>query len=360
MLSRVVRSLVVPVVSLAAEVLGTALLNVKRATGLLRPLEARPLTSYGTPTAVSVKGRVRERTGVAAAAPDDPPWRNLVATVRRFTATALPGATVRLELGDTTTEVTSDGDGYFRAVLHPDAPLPAGWHDVTAHLLHPDPGGALHPPVTGRALVPPPDAEIGVISDLDDTVLRSHLTDRWSAITTFLFTNATTRAPFPGVAGLYRALKAGPAGEAHNPVFYVSASSWNTHDLVTEFLELQHVPAGPLLLRAWGLDVDVDATRPGLGHKAGVIHDLLDTYPHLSFVLIGDSGQRDPEIYRDLVRGRPGRIRAVYIRDVTHDVRHAEVQAIAAVLTAAGTPFVLVPDTAAAAAHAAGLGLVAG
>jgi phosphatidate phosphatase APP1 len=91
----------------------------------------------------------------------------------------------------------------------------------------------------------------------------------------------------------------------------------------------------------------------------GVIRRLLSTYEDLSFVLIGDSGEEDPEIYLQAVREHPGRIIAVYIRDVTSVERDAEVRTIAAEVRKLGTEMVAVPDTASAAEHAASIGLVA-
>lgn len=352
------RELVWPVVVRAEDAARVALLRLKRSLGLLRPLRAQPYLGHGTPSVVHVKGRVRERTGVDGPRPSDGPLDNLLATVRRFTATPVPGAKVLLDLhagtgGDAV--VVSDADGYVRATLRPDAPLPPGWHALTAQLQAP--GEQERTP--GRVLVPPPDADFAVVSDLDDTVIRSDITRPLRALATVLLHNARTRTPFRGVAAFYRALQAGPSGAATNPLFYVSSSPWNLYDLVTAFLELNRVPAGPLFLRAWGLDAD---SRPGgghHGHKSELLLGLLETYPHLRFVLIGDTGQQDPEIYRDVALAHPDRVLAVYVRDVTTPERDAEVAVVARQVTDAGVPFLLVPDTAAAARHAAGLGLVA-
>ena len=81
----------------------------------------------------------------------------------------------------------------------------------------------------------------------------------------------------------------------------------------------------------------------------------------MPFVLIGDSGQHDPEVYRRLVERHGARIRAVYIRDVAArgPERAAEVAAIAAALRATGGHLVLAADSVAMAEDAARLGLIA-
>jgi phosphatidate phosphatase APP1 len=90
-----------------------------------------------------------------------------------------------------------------------------------------------------------------------------------------------------------------------------------------------------------------------------VIRHLISTYENLPFVLIGDSGEEDPEIYLQAVREHQGRIKAIYIRDVTSVERDAEVRAMADKARKLGTEMVTVFDTTAAAEHAASIGLIA-
>jgi phosphatidate phosphatase APP1 len=157
------------------------------------------------------------------------------------------------------------------------------------------------------------------------------------------------------VGAFYKALQRGKEGGSFNPIFYVSSSPWNIYDVLEDFLDVHGVPPGPLFLKDWSPTV----LGKHQDHKLGVIRRLLDTYPDLPFVLIGDSGEEDPEIYLQTVRERPGRIRAVYIRDVASAERDAEVRTLADEARKLGTEMVAVPDTVAAAEHAASIGLVA-
>lgn len=360
MVSVNIRGSVLSAAARAKDAIDVAVLRGKQATGMMRPLRAWPYLGHGTPQLAHIKGRVREQTGVTPPKPTDGPVQNLAATVRRFTATPLPSARVRVRVDGNEVEVCSDADGYFRATVEARTPLAAGWHDVSATLLTSGGAGKLQAgePTASRVLVPPLDADFGIISDLDDTVLRSEVTNPLRAAATVLLSNATTRMPFEGVAAFYRALRAGPAGAGSNPLFYVSSGPWNLYDLITAFLESQEIPAGPLFLRAWGLDADALPGGGHRGHKSELIAGLLETYPRLRFVLIGDSGQEDPEIYRAIALASPDRILAVYIRDVTTPERDGQVQAIASEVSAAGVPCRLVSDTAEAARHAVECGLI--
>jgi phosphatidate phosphatase APP1 len=192
---------------------------------------------------------------------------------------------------------------------------------------------------------------------MDDTVLQSEVTSFLRAARIVLLENALTRLPFPGVAAFYRALERGATGAEANPIFYVSSSPWNLYDVIDGFLEAQRIPTGPLLLRDWDLG---RLSERHARHKGTVIREIFDTYPELPFLLIGDSGQEDPEIYAELVRERPGRIRAVYIRNVTASTERAgRIRALAREVADAGSTLVLADDTMAAARHAALHGWIA-
>jgi phosphatidate phosphatase APP1 len=200
-------------------------------------------------------------------------------------------------------------------------------------------------------LIPPSSAVYGVISDMDDTVLQSGVTDFLRAARTVLLENARTRLPFPGVAGFYRALAAGPTGTAGNPVFYVSSSPWNLYDVIADFLEVQQIPTGPMLLRNWDIGPSLLRNAP---HKLASITEILATYPSLPFLLVGDSAQEDPEIYADVVAAYPGRILAVYIRNVRPEPeRLSGIRFLAERVQAAGSALVLADDTLTVARHAA-------
>jgi phosphatidate phosphatase APP1 len=319
-----------------------------------RHVELHPFRGYGTPTRLRLRGRVLRSTGLARSRLGDSVVDNLRNMFRRFESDEVPGALVaaRTALGDQA-RVRADEEGYFDVVLDLPRPLedPRVWEPLDLELLEPAaPAGVAH--ATGQVLVPR-DPEYAVISDLDDTVLRSHATSLWQMAKLTLLHNAHTRLPFEGVAGFYQALQRGRDGEAYNPVFYVSNSPWNLYDLLEDFLDVHGIPRGPMLLRDWS----PRTLKAGEVHKLAAIQGLMDAYPRLPVVLVGDSGERDPEIYRQMVLRHPGRVLAVYVRDVA-PTRHGAVRAIAAELAEHGVELVFSPDTEAARRHALDRGLI--
>lgn len=320
---------------------------------------------FGTPERMYLKGRVLRGGLLPPAGERDSAMLNLANMIQRFESDEVPGVRVVARLDGVARETVTDEEGYFELWLEPDAPADTGrlWREVALEL--PDHRAADGEPVrdTGLVLVPPPQSRFGVISDIDDTVVRTGATTPLRMARTVFLGNARTRVPFPGVAAFYRALQHGAGSADFNPVFYVSSSPWNLHDLLTEFLTLQGIPLGPLMLRDWGISAD-EVIPAGHGrHKQGAIRRIMDTYPELPFVLLGDSGQEDPEIYSRVVHDHPDRILAVYIRNVSGAtpraaLRTAAIRALANEVAAAGSTLLLTDDTVAAAEHAASRGWI--
>jgi phosphatidate phosphatase APP1 len=165
---------------------------------------------------------------------------------------------------------------------------------------------------------------------------------------------AQSRVAFPGVAALYRALHRGASGGECNPMLYVSRGPWNIYEMLAEFFELHGIPPGPLLfLREWGLTLRHPLPHRAVDHKVELIREMVEFYADLPFILIGDSGQHDPEIYTRIVEEHPGRVRAVYVRNVSREPERREaIEALAKRVVEAGSGLVLAADSFAMAAHA--------
>jgi phosphatidate phosphatase APP1 len=330
--------------------------SFKRRFGLLDPFEILPYRGHGTSRELFLKGRVLEETGITHPGPDDALWLNLLNMIRRFASDEIAGARVLASFGELRAETTADEEGFFEVRFRLAEPLDGSsrWHPVELELLSPPSPGGGEVRSKGHVLVPR-GAGFGVISDLDDTVVRSSATNLLKMAWIVVRNNAHTRLPFEGVGAFYEALRRGKEGDSSNPIFYVSSSPWNIYDLLEDFLNVHGIPPGPLFLKDWSPTV----LGKHRDYKLGVIRKLLETYEDMPFVLIGDSGEEDPEIYLQVIREHPKRIKTVYIRDVTPGERDTEVQAIASEARRLGTDMVTVPDTVAAAEHAVSAGLIA-
>ncbi len=335
---------------------------IKRAARAVRsllrkdPIEILTYYGYGNSLRAHVHGRVLEVRNVSTSTDSDSAFRNLLNTYRRAEADPIPFARVRVEYAKTTVDMTADDEGFFSGWIDLREPLSSDdeWNRYRVCLVapvRPD-----HPTADGKGdvLVPAKMARFGVISDIDDTVIQSRVSNFLQAARTVMLGNARTRLPFPGVAAFYRALRDGASGDEKNPIYYVSSSPWNIFDVITEFMELQKIPRGPLLLRDWDIGWGLLSPARHLLHKIGPIRDLMKLHPELDFILIGDSSQHDPEIYRQVVGEFPNRVKAIYIRDVTSGSaeRSTSVKKLAAEVLAAGSVLMLAEHTLDAARHA--------
>ena len=306
-----------------------------------------PYIGHGAADGVVVRGRVL----------DDPPRSEAVEgegvaaavrrTLRDFMTDELPGVPLRVTVAGATVETVTDAEGYFLARLRPDPDkLTRPWTSGTVELSGEYRGlpGPHTTPLEVR--VPEPAARFGILSDIDDTILETGVQRVGRMIRQTFTGSALTRTPFPGAPDLYRDLAA-----LVNPVFYVSSSPWNLHAFLIAFLRHRGFPMGSVLLR------DLLGTRAGREQKDGRIREVLDLHPQLPFVLIGDSAEKDPEIYADIVRAYPGRILAVYIREVRLDPGDGRVEKVSDAWDH-DVPFVLAPDSDAVRRHATQLGLL--
>lgn len=325
--------------------------------GLLDRMEVMPYRGHGTSDSIYIKGRVLEEKGITPSSREDTALGNLRNMIRRFNSSEIPNAMVRGRRSGVEVETTADDEGFFE--LRIDLPEDESrderfdWHPVEVELRKPGKPGSVW--TRGWSLMPPEDAEFYVISDLDDTVLDSRVTNLLAMLWIVLFNNAHTRLPFPGVATFYEALRGGSDGERRNPLFYVSSGPWNIYDLLVEFMDVHEVPHGPIFLKDWSINVFGSHED----HKLGAISHLLGTYHDKRFVLIGDSGEEDPEIYAKAIYQNPGRIKAAFIRNVTGDARREEVREIMNSLPPADAKMHLVRDSGEAAEIAAEMGLIA-
>ena len=306
-----------------------------------------PYRGFGRGNEMLLRGRVLAERAITRVKEAESLWRNVLNTYRRFQSDEVANAGVRARYRDAIVESVTDEEGYFQIRLEPkELDKLRIWHEVGLELAD---GGAT---AIAHVMLPPANAEFGVISDIDDTIVHTNATSLLGMVRSVI-RNAAARLPFEGVAALYRALH-----RDRNPIFYVSSSPWNLYELLHDFMHINEIPHGPMLLQDWGIDEKTLLLDSHEEHKLAQIQTLVDYYPDMRFVLIGDSGQHDPEIYLRVVRAHPQRIAAAFIRDVTPDLRDQGVARIIEESNAAGVEMLYVRDSNEAMEHARRLKLV--
>jgi phosphatidate phosphatase APP1 len=165
-----------------------------------RPLMVEPYAGYGSAAGMTFGGRVLVDEGFVQPDASHGRWRNLVELAKRLESDEVPGARVRIDFQGQSTEVVADEEGRFRVDLVPAQPqLLQAVNLVQLELIDPVPAaGRAAPRADAQVMVPLPSARFGVISDIDDTVLQSNVTRRWTMLKTLAINNAHSRKPFAG------------------------------------------------------------------------------------------------------------------------------------------------------------------
>ncbi|WP_433791268.1 App1 family protein [Actinoplanes sp. CA-252034] len=253
-------------------------------------------TGYGAPGWARVMGRVLlARPGMVRKR------REKVRGWRSFTTTPVSSALVRIELGGTITEARTDRSGYLDVIVKGD--LDPGWGCARLST-----EGTV--PVDAPIRVIDPAVKFGVISDIDDTVMVTTLPRPLLAAWNTFVLDEHARTAVPGMAVLYERLVHANPG---TPVVYLSTGAWNVAPTLTRFLSRHLYPAGPILLTDWGPTPD-RWFRSGQEHKRKSLQRLAEEFPDVRWLLIGDDGQHDQEIYSEFAREHPENVAAVAIR----------------------------------------------
>lgn len=258
-----------------------------------------PYIGYATPDHLVVRGRVLSALRRNKPLPQQSLWVNFRQMVSLFLTDEVAGVTVR----SSGVECISDEEGYFSLLLP--RGNEAGWVEVDVEI-------SGRPGITQcLVLVADQRARFGVISDIDDTVLRTGAYSIFRNLWTSLTGNALTRRVFPDAVTFMDKI----AQREMNPIYFVSSSPWNLHQFLQAIFARAGLPRAPKFLRDLGLSKTQFVTGTHGDHKGSSIDLLMAANPELGYVLVGDTGQHDAFVYRDAVQRYPGRVLAVVLRE---------------------------------------------
>lgn len=222
---------------------------------------------------------------------------------RAFTRIAAAHSSVTVKIGSTTHRVTADRGGVIDINLP--ASLRPGWQEIS---LESADGFVTTAPV----FIVDPKQRVGIVSDIDDTVMVTALPRPLLAAWNTFVLDVHARTPTPGM-NVFDERLLDAFGHGTTPVIYLSTGPWNVAPTLARFLGRNVYPAGPLLLTDWGPTPD-RFFRSGYDHKVENLRRLAAEFPNIKWILIGDDGQHDEEIYGNFAREFPDHVKAVAIR----------------------------------------------
>ncbi len=288
------------------------------------PIIISPYLGYANDKVFFFKGRVLENEMLYDTNTEgSSKIKNFINNFKRFETDEKAGVNVRIDFAGQSFETLTDHEGYFTLYQEWDKPLQntaKQYLPVDVELISGIENVSEKIKAQGEVYIPSSNADYGIITDVDDTVLQTHVTSflKLKMLYHTFLKNARERKPMEGMVDLFQSFVKGGNGNRQNPIFYLSHSPWNIYDLLEEFLETQDFPKGPILLRDYG----IKPSGAFAHHKTESIIQILNTYPDLPFVLLGDTADYDADFYIDIAKRFPDRIKAIYIRQ-TKDTKNA-------------------------------------
>jgi phosphatidate phosphatase APP1 len=326
------------------------------------PLQIISFYTYGTKSHLYLKGRALEDEDIDL---EKKGWLSLlVNSWKRFETDEIRNTPLRLTFSNgEVIEGSTDAEGYYLIKESNDV-LRAnidseGWlsYEVSYGLEKSNRKIQLNNRFLGKMLIPKTDSSFGVISDIDDTILHTGVASplKWQVIINTFFKTPHKRKALEGAAEFYHLLHSGKSKKEANPIFYVSHSPWNLYRYLELFLRQNNFPKGPILLRSMSnfLMKKHQGEKP---QKQKEILNLLKTYPDLPFILIGDIGEHDPDIYMEIAEEFPDRILAIYLRSVKHKKKMIRVRRL--IENYKATKVLMVESSAQAIEHASENGFI--
>lgn len=292
-----------------------------------KALSIKLYRSYGNAQRLRIWGRVIDRKDDTSASENDSKWQNFWRNLNNLSVDEVEGIKVRFLLQGKTFEITSNTEGMLEVEIDAPKTLAPGQYTLYAALV---PGQEAQAP---RVSVPltihdAKDSSLAVVSDIDDTLVRSDVSEKIKAVSRLLLNNAYNSEPIPGTAALLRALE-NKDGTQDGDIFYLSGSPLNFSDRIHAYLDYQNYPKGPVNLKKWGFSENDDNPIQQSDYKLRKLRELFAFYPQKSFLLFGDSSEVDTEIYTQIAEEFPGRVKGIFINNVNgqnpDDLRFSQV-----------------------------------
>ncbi|GLR15546.1 App1 family protein [Portibacter lacus] len=270
------------------------------------PLTIHAYRGYASPTSIFLKGRILEDRGILKTQSQSA-IRNFIKNFKRFETDEVPGVEVQISIEGRDFKLITDREGYFTLDEHWDF-----MNENNASLLDAKISIAGGISKVAEVFHTTPEAEYGIITDIDDTVLKTNVTSlfKLKMLYATFFKDAHQRMPMEGIVNLFSKFTHGS-----NPIFYISHSPWNIYDLLVDFMEMQELPKGPILLRDYG----IKPVGHFSDHKIKSITRILKNHPDLPFIMLGDTAAEDADLYIKLAHDFPDQIKAIYIRQTKNN-----------------------------------------
>ncbi|PXY43088.1 App1 family protein [Flavobacterium hydrophilum] len=282
--------------------------------------------------------------------------KNARSIINQFRIKTIQNFDIYLKFGEKEIHTKTLDDGYFKFCIPLEKEFHFGWMEYEVSIRY-----KTETITCKGSFIRPHEGNLGIISDIDDTFLISHTRNIFKKIYILLFKSVNDRKVFKGVVPHYQALSSAGRNnkEEQNAFFYISSSEWNLYRFIVKFTKIHQLPRAVILLKDIKRGV-TDFFLSGRGnhnHKFDKIKHVLEFYPNLKYVLLGDDSQHDPFLYEQICKIFPVTVIAVYIRQ-TGKIQKSEVKKIMKNLEALDVSVCYFKESSQAIMHSKSIGII--
>ncbi|WP_163398301.1 App1 family protein [Flavobacterium fluviatile] len=282
--------------------------------------------------------------------------KNARSIINQFRIKTIQNFDIYLKFGEKEIHTKTLDDGYFKFCIPLEKEFHFGWMEYEVSIRY-----KTEIISCKGSFIRPHEGNLGIISDIDDTFLISHTRNIFRKIYILLFKNVNDRKVFKGVVPHYQALSSAGRNnkQEQNAFFYISSSEWNLYRFIVKFTKIHQLPRAVILLKdiKRGITDFFLSGRGNHNHKFDKIKHVLEFYPNLKYVLLGDDSQHDPFLYEQICKIFPVTVIAVYIRQ-TGKTQKSEVRKIMKNLESLDVAACYFRESSEAIAHSKSIGII--
>ncbi len=265
--------------------------------------------AYGNEHQIIVQGRMQKKRIFKPVSKEDGWVRNLWRRVKQVKADDIESADINLSIKHESFKTKGDDEGYFEFHIKTKQLLPMGYQKIVLQLKD---NQNLH---ETNATIIDSTLLIGIISDFDDTLIISDVTNKISLGINTMFKNYKQRTLVPSMLERFKKILAQNPKGTPSTLFILSGSPQQLFTPIEQFLAYHHFPKHTLILKkAHG--ENLDPLTDQFAYKSQKIERLIQLYPNMQWVMFGDSGEKDAEVYKAIQEKYPHKVMRYYIRDV--------------------------------------------
>ena len=265
--------------------------------------------AYGNPYQLTLQGRMERKRNFKSVNKEDGILRNFWRRVKQVKADDIKNKNITLRLNKENFKTKGDDEGYFEFNIKTQQPLFMGFQKLILQI-----EGNKNRHKTDATIIDT-SSLIGIISDFDDTIIISNVTNKISLGINTMFKNYKQRILVPTMLKRFKKILAQNPKGTPSTLFILTGSPQQLFIPIGKFLDYHHFPTRTLILKkAHG--ENLDPLTDQFAYKTQKIERLIKLYPNMKWVLFGDSGEKDREVYEAMKKRHPKNILRYYIRDV--------------------------------------------